>query len=50
VNTIVPGERAKPAAIAPIYLFLASPAEAALVNGITLEATDGPPPPLPSLK
>ena len=50
VNTIVPGERATPEAIAPIHIFLASPTESALVNGITLDATDGPPPPLPSLK
>ena len=50
VNTVVPGEAAAPAALAPVYVFLAASAESGLVNGITLDATSGPPPPLPSLK
>ena len=50
VNTVVPGEAAAPAALAPVYVFLAASAESGLINGITLDATSGPPPPLPSLK
>ncbi len=50
VNTVVPGELAVPATLAPIYVFLAAAAESGLVSGITLDATGGPAPPLPSLK
>jgi NAD(P)-dependent dehydrogenase (short-subunit alcohol dehydrogenase family) len=50
VNTVVPGEHASPAALAPIYIFLASSAESGLITGMTLGATGGPPPALPTMK
>lgn len=50
VNTVVPGEAAAFADLAPIYVFLAAAAESSLVSGITLDATGSPPQPLPSMK
>jgi len=50
VNTVVPGEHASPAALAPIYVFLASSAESGLVTGMTLGATGRPAPRLPTMK
>lgn len=44
------GRAAQPAELAPAFVFLASPAEAAFVNGATLEVTGGAAPPAPALK
>lgn len=44
------GRAAQPAELAPAFVFLASPAEAAFVNGATLEVTGGAAPPAPTLK
>jgi NAD(P)-dependent dehydrogenase (short-subunit alcohol dehydrogenase family) len=44
------GRAAQPAELAPAFVFLASPTEAAFVNGATLEVTGGAVAPLPALK
>ena len=50
VNTVVPAEHASPVELAPIYVFLAASAESGLITGMTLSATGGPTPPLPTMK
>lgn len=44
------GRAAQPAELAPAFVFLASPTEAAFVNGATLEVTGGAVAPLPAMK
>jgi NAD(P)-dependent dehydrogenase (short-subunit alcohol dehydrogenase family) len=44
------GHAAQPAELAPAFVFLAAPSEAAFVNGATLEITGGAVAPLPTLK